>query len=258
MRCLFGRQWICIVMISFIMRLGEQQEEASGASGEGDSQAEGSWYQLPSWPLWDCTAPANKMQSMLLQRGTLLNRAEPELVFRSLCRLTQQCTIRGIDPEEISRSMAEIYIQGRPVHHCHSPHLGSEPGSRTCLDTCGFMSKMVLRSRRERVGEGEGITYNEVDALEYWDSTPLHPRTGGCRVYSPVLSPWLEGCSEQGSQLSLMYSQAPSASEKAPCWLELELSAQVSLGSHDVSPWQVWLRPEGGRGTGPWGPVASL
>lgn len=189
MRCLFGRQWICIVIISFIMRLGEQQEETSGASGEGDSQAAGSWYQLPSWPLWDWTAQANKMQSMLLQWGTLLNRAEPELDFRSLCRLTQQCTILGIDPEEISRSMAEIYIQGRPVHHCHSPHLGSEPGSRTCLDTRGFMSKMVLRSRRERVGEGEGISYNEVDALGYWGSTPLHPRTGCCRIYFPVLSP---------------------------------------------------------------------
>lgn len=245
MRCLFGRHWMCILIIPFIMSVEEQKEETSGASGEGDLQAAGSWYQLPSWPLWDWTAQANKMQSMLLQWGTLLNRAESGLVFRSLCLLTQQCTILGIDPEEISRSMTEIYIQGHLVQHCHSPHLGSESENRTCLDTRGFMSKMVLRSWRERVEKEEGkITYNEADGLGYWGSTPLYPRTGGFCIYPSVLFPI--GWGLPGARKPTLSHLFPGSFSirKAPCWLELKLSAQGESGL----PWhvtrQVWLQTE--------------
>ena len=79
-----------------------------------------------------------------------------ELVFKSLCPLTLPCTILGIDPKEISRSIAGVYIQGHPVHHCQSPHFGSESESKPCLDTDGFISKMILRSQMERVGKEEG------------------------------------------------------------------------------------------------------
>lgn len=150
---------------------------------------------------------------MLLQRGTLLKRAESKLVFRSLCPLTQRCTILGIDPEEIRRSKAEIYIQGRPVHHCHSPHLGSESENTTCLDTRGFTSKMVLRSRRERVGKEEGKSHIMRQTL-WGTGALLHPRTGHWCIYPQFCPPLVEGCLEQGSQLSLIYFQAPLASGK--------------------------------------------
>lgn len=56
----------------------------------------------------------------------------------------------------MSRSIAGVYVQGHPVHHCHSPHFGSESESKLRLDTGGFISKMILRGRMERVGKEEG------------------------------------------------------------------------------------------------------
>jgi hypothetical protein len=63
-------------------------------------------------------AKANKIKSIPLRLGALLNRALVWACLESLCPLTQQCTFAGIYFRELVGHMAEMYVQGQFLRPC--------------------------------------------------------------------------------------------------------------------------------------------
>lgn len=159
------------------------------------------------------------------------------------------------------------------MHRCHSPHFGSELESRTCLDRGGFISKMILRSQRERVGKKEGeanitgqmfwatgahlhCTLMGISQKAYW--RVLLGRQEAAALTHQVCTHWLEVALGAGRTTVSHLLPGSFSTGKAPRWPELELSTQGESELSRPFTMAVVAITQGGQGAWPWDQEASL